>query len=95
MEQGSGAPTCPDGDTPHVQETTSEVAVRERNGIRTCAPVSRHGERAARRALSLTVTLEDEAAQSSSEEGQHGGGDGGRGRQDEAQFTAKAGLEDQ
>lgn len=59
----------------------------------TCAPVSRHGEGASRRALCLSVALKDEAAQSGSEEGQHGGGDGSRGRQGEAQVPTKTGLE--
>lgn len=42
----------------------------------TCAPVSWHREGASSRALRLPVTLEDQTAQSGSEEGQHRGGDG-------------------
>lgn len=58
----------------------------------TCAPVSRHGECAACCALRLSVALKDETAQSGSEEGQHGGGDGGRSSQDKPQVPSKTGL---
>lgn len=60
----------------------------------TCAPVSRHGERAPRGALGLTVTLKNKAAQNGSEEGHHGGRDGCRGSQDKPQFPTKTGLEE-
>lgn len=76
-----------------VKGTESREKVRfRRRDSSTCAPVSRHGEGASRRAFCLSVALKDEAAQSGSEEGQHGGGDGGRGRQGEAQVPSKTGL---
>lgn len=84
MEQGNGAPTWPGKDTstkPPRTRLTSAAGTKERTVQRigqrlTRAPVSWHGESAARSALRLAVAFEDETAQGGSEEGQHSGGDG-------------------
>lgn len=97
MEQGNGAPTWPNevASTSRIGLTGATIkreACEEPDGVLTCAPVSRHRESAARSALRLAVTLKDETAHGGSEEGQHSGGDGCWGSQDEPQVTSKTGL---